>query len=150
LEIIFQLRKNKIKKLLIFDHLLYFRFFVKQCADIFGSKFDDKLLERGINFTNAYYGAERYSGTRVLFVNGAIDPWHALSFIQNPPNNNSAIFLKSMLNCFIPGFFFAMEISVLFLATAHCADMYPDAEWDPEELRQARQTISDTIGKWLQ
>ena len=28
--------------------------------------------------------------------------------------------------------------------------MYPDAESDPEELRQARQTISDTIGQWLQ
>jgi len=28
--------------------------------------------------------------------------------------------------------------------------MYPDAEWDPEELKQARQTISDTIGQWLQ
>ncbi|CAF5037298.1 unnamed protein product, partial [Rotaria magnacalcarata] len=31
-----------------------------------------------------------------------------------------------------------------------CADMYPDAETDPQELKQARQTISDTIGQWLQ
>ena len=36
------------------------------------------------------------------------------------------------------------------LGTAHCADMYPDAESDPDELKQARQTISDTIGNWLQ
>ncbi|CAF0815275.1 unnamed protein product [Adineta ricciae] len=104
-------------------------FFVQQCADIFGPKFNDDLLERGINFTNAFYGAEQFAGSRVLFVNGAIDPWHALSFTKNPPNNNTAIFLAS---------------------TAHCADMYPDAEWDPPELRQARQTISDTIGRWLQ
>jgi hypothetical protein len=71
-------------------------FFVQQCTDIFGPKFTDNLLERGINFTNEYYGAEKFSGTRVLFVNGAIDPWHALSFTKDPPNNNTAIFLSSM------------------------------------------------------
>lgn len=27
--------------------------------------------------------------------------------------------------------------------------MYPDADSDPQELKQARQTISDTIGGWL-
>jgi hypothetical protein len=72
------------------------RFFVQQCADIYGPKFTDNLLERGINFTNAFYGAEQFSGSRVVFVNGAIDPWHALSFTKDPPNNNTAIFLQSM------------------------------------------------------
>lgn len=28
--------------------------------------------------------------------------------------------------------------------------MYPDSSSDPDELRQARQKISDTIGQWLQ
>jgi len=46
--------------------------------------------------------------------------------------------------------FLMKNIVVFFSATAHCADMYPDAESDPEELKQARKTISDTIGKWLQ
>ena len=41
-------------------------------------------------------------------------------------------------------------LTFFYLATAHCADMYPDSDSDPEELKQARQTISDTIGKWLQ
>ncbi len=91
---------------MIFRNLfkLYLRVFIKECADIFGPKFDRNLLERGIHFTNAYYGAERFSGSRVVFVNGAIDPWHALSITK----------------------------------------------WDSEELKQARKTISDTIGKWLQ
>ena len=105
------------------------RFFVKQCADIYGPKFDQILLERGINFTNEYYGAEKFAGTRVVFVNGAIDPWHALSFTKDPPNNNTAIFLQT---------------------TAHCADMYPDSASDPEELKQARQKINSIIGQWLQ
>lgn len=39
---------------------------------------------------------------------------------------------------------------LMILATAHCADMYPDSASDPEELKQARKTISDTIGRWLQ
>ena len=128
--------------------LLYFRFFIKQCADIFGPKFDRILLERGINFTNAYYGAEKFAGSRVVFVNGAIDPWHALSFTKDPPKDNTVIFMSSMWSHFCGWFFFDRNID--FLGTAHCADMYPDAEWDPEELKQARKTISDTIGTWLQ
>lgn len=71
---------------------------MQQCADIYGPQFSDNLLERGINFTNAFYGAEQFSGSRVLFVNGAIDPWHALSFTKDPPNNNTAIFLQSKSN----------------------------------------------------
>ncbi len=82
-------------------YFLYFRFFVKQCADIYGPKFNQILLERGINFTNEYYGADKYQGSRVLFVNGAIDPWHALSFPKIAPNNNTAIFLSSMLSHFL-------------------------------------------------
>ena len=108
LEIIFQFRKKK-KKLLtldIFLFLIFFRFFIKQCADIFGSKFDRTLLEKGIKFTNAYYGAEKFSGSRVVFINGAIDPWHALSFTKDPPNNNTAIFLSSMLRYCCSWFFF--------------------------------------------
>ena len=76
--------------------LLFFgRFFVQQCTDIFGAQFTDQLLQRGIDFTNGFYGSDQYQGSRVLFVNGAIDPWHALSFTKDPPNNNSAIFLSS-------------------------------------------------------
>jgi hypothetical protein len=97
LETIFPLRKKvwEAQKWILF--FLVFRFFVQQCEDIYGPKYNDNLLERGINFTNAFYGAEGFSGTRVLFVNGAIDPWHALSFTKDPPNNNTAIFLSSML-----------------------------------------------------
>ncbi len=99
LEIIFQFRKrNEYLESIIYLFILYFRFFVKQCADIFGPKFDAIRLERGINFTNAVYGAEKFAGSRVLFVNGAIDPWHALSFTKDPPNNNTAIFLSSMFS----------------------------------------------------
>jgi hypothetical protein len=74
------------------------RFFVQQCADIFGPQFTGQLLDRGIDFTNGFYGSDQYQGSRVLFVNGAIDPWHALSFTKDPPNNNTAIFLSSKTN----------------------------------------------------
>ncbi|CAF1203294.1 unnamed protein product, partial [Didymodactylos carnosus] len=104
-------------------------FFVKQCADIFGATFSADLLTNGIAFTNSYYGGEMFQGSRVLFINGAIDPWHALSFTSSPPNNNSFIFMST---------------------TAHCADMYPDSDSDPQELTDARKKISSTIGEWLQ
>lgn len=66
-----------------------FRFYIKQCKDIFGDKFDLDLLKQSIADTNTNYGGYDYEGTRVVFVNGNIDPWHALGFYGNPPNKNT-------------------------------------------------------------
>lgn len=72
------------------------RYFVQKCADIYGPNFNESQIEKTVNFTNGYYGGKNFQGSRVVFVNGAIDPWHALSITTDPPNNNTAIFLSSM------------------------------------------------------
>jgi hypothetical protein len=70
-------------------------FYIKQCQDIFGQDFDLKLLQDSVLNTNINYGGYDYFGSRVVFVNGQIDPWHALGFTKEPPNDRTeTIFIK--------------------------------------------------------
>ncbi|KAB7504485.1 putative serine protease [Armadillidium nasatum] len=67
--------------------------------------------------------------TRVVLVNGSIDPWHYLGVLQDLNDEAPSIYING---------------------TAHCANMYPVAPSDPVQLTEARQQIEDLIGKWLQ
>ena len=98
------------------------------CTDIFGPKFTMDLLEKGIKATNNEYGGLDLMVSNVVFVHGSIDPWHAVGITQNAPAETSAIFIHG---------------------TAHCANMYPEAEDDPEELKKARSEIGEHIRKWI-
>ncbi len=72
-----------------------FRFYIQQCKDIFGDNFDLNLLEDAVQNTNVNYGGYDYEGSRVVFINGEIDPWHALGFTKSPPNGNTqTVFIK--------------------------------------------------------
>jgi hypothetical protein len=55
----------------------------KMCTDIFGPKYNSKLLERGIRMSNINYGGKNIQVTNVIFVHGSIDPWHALGVTQD-------------------------------------------------------------------
>ena len=59
------------------------RYFVDQCVDIYGGKFNQSFIENAVERTNMMYGGYGLKVSRVLFVNGDIDPWHALSFTNN-------------------------------------------------------------------
>eukprot|EP00112_Aurelia_sp_Birch-Aquarium-sp1_P012459 Seg2620.1 transcript_id=Seg2620.1/GoldUCD/mRNA.D3Y31 product="putative serine protease K12H4.7" protein_id=Seg2620.1/GoldUCD/D3Y31 len=111
-----------------FGKLSPLSFSVQQCIDIFGSKFNSTNINRGIDFTNTNYGGFGYNAEKVLFVNGAIDPWHALSFTTNIPSYLKAIYMQG---------------------TAHCANMYPATANDPPQLTAARTKIEAIIGVWL-
>ena len=58
-------------------------FLEKQCTDIFGAKFDLKLLEKGIRHSNINYGAKNIEVSNVVFVHGSIDPWHAMGITKD-------------------------------------------------------------------
>ncbi len=103
-------------------------FWERQCKDVFGSKFDLKLLQRGIDRSNWMYGAKEINVTNVVFVQGSIDPWHAMGVTQDLNEDAKAIYISG---------------------TAHCANMYPAQPDDLPQLAQARKTIQDTIAKWL-
>lgn len=100
--------------------------FLGICSDIFG--IPPKQVFENVAFTNYNYGGDKPKGSKTVFVNGSIDPWHALSVLSNQTSSQVAIF--------IPG-------------TAHCANMNSDSPDDPLALRQARQEVSRLVGKWL-
>ena len=115
---------------------LHTSFSLKQCVDIFGDKFNESSISRGIGWTNDNYGGYSMNAKRVslkpivtlssllqhtnivatyldyciiqhfklglnhfqiVFPNGSIDPWHALSFIENR---------EDMVSVFIKGGYF--------------------------------------------
>ena len=96
------------------------------CTQVFGiSPVNVKLA---VDATNSFYGGRNVTGTNIIFPNGSIDPWHALSITQDISDAVRALFIQG---------------------TAHCANMYPPRDSDPQELTQARFTISLMIENWL-
>ncbi|EDO31220.1 predicted protein [Nematostella vectensis] len=85
-------------------------------------------LKARINFTNEYYGGKRPRGSKIVFVNGSIDPWHSLSVVTNQTSSEVAVF--------IPG-------------TSHCANMGANQPNDPPALVEARRRVTAIVGEWL-
>jgi hypothetical protein len=104
-------------------------FLIQQCEDIFGPQFNLTFAEQTVKNMKTDYGGLNYQGTRVIFTNGEIDPWHLGGFNDEPPNEMCEVI-------FIHG-------------TAHCADMYPDRDEDPPQLTAARAKIESILGEWL-
>ena len=98
------------------------------CSDVFGSKFNLDLLKRGIQLTNTEYGNLNISVSNVVFVHGSLDPWHALGITRDVSPSAPAILIEG---------------------TAHCANLYPPSQDDPQQLKDARARIGKLIGHWI-
>ena len=87
-------------------------------------------VEGNVNQTNALYGGNKPHGTtKIVFVNGSIDPWHSLSVTTDLSKSTRAILIQG---------------------TAHCANTIPYVEGQyPVSLAQAQLEINDIIGQWL-
>jgi len=104
--------------------------YVKQCAMIYGSQFDNSTVYSNIDMTNKFYmGQNGYNGTRIVLPNGTNDPWHVLG----------------VLNANV-----AQEFPIVINGTAHCADMYGDnSNIDPPSLTAARTQIKSIVTSWF-
>ncbi|XP_032094626.1 thymus-specific serine protease [Thamnophis elegans] len=96
------------------------------CSQVYNISY--RNVSEGVSFTNDYYGANHPKASRVLFVNGNIDPWYPLSVLKNESDSEPAILING---------------------TSHCANMYSPAPGDPLSLIHARQQITSWVGKWL-
>jgi len=103
-------------------------FFIQMCTDVFGPKFDKELLESGIQQTLQEYGGLDISVSNVVFVHGSLDPWHALGILEDKSPSSPAIVING---------------------TAHCANLYPPTDEDPQSLKDARLRIGELIKKWI-
>jgi hypothetical protein len=86
-------------------------------------------IKNAVNNTNTNYGGYNYKGSRVLFLNGDIDPWHALSFINRAPNPDTHF--------------------TLIRNASHCADRYPNSDMDSGDLQAAREYTKTLLKTWL-
>ncbi|XP_028402070.1 putative serine protease K12H4.7 [Dendronephthya gigantea] len=111
-----------------FGNLFPLKFSIKQCMDIFGPSFNETEIMSGITRTNTNYGGMKIAGSKIVFPNGSIDPWHALGITSDVTSEEQAIFIEG---------------------TAHCANMYPELSTDLPQLIQARMKIKGHLTSWL-
>ncbi|KAJ8664614.1 hypothetical protein QAD02_006276 [Eretmocerus hayati] len=113
----------------LFSETFPVQFFVQQCSDIFGPRFLH-TVEPGVKRSNIIYGALDlpYVESNVVFVQGSIDPWHALGICNSTMPTTPAIFING---------------------TAHCANVYPSSPNDLPQLTAARQKIQSLLKDWL-
>lgn len=112
-----------------FSNTFPLSFWIKQCADIFGPSFTQVALSSYIRATNEYYGGRNFQGKNVIFPNGSLDPWHALSILNSKPGSSA--------------------VSAFILGTAHCANMYPARQSDLIGLNNVRNRITESLHAWL-
>jgi len=103
---------------------------IRLCQDVYGKQFNENYINSAIEWSNTNYGAKNINVSKVIFVNGSIDPWHVLGLTNQTETNSDNIVI------FIDG-------------TAHCANMYPDSPNDLPQLREARTQILSHLTKWL-
>jgi pimeloyl-ACP methyl ester carboxylesterase len=104
--------------------------YVKQCAQIYGSQLDNSTVYMNIAKTNQnYHGQNGYNATRIVLPNGTNDPWHVLGVLTAPNSQAYPIIING---------------------TAHCADMYGDnSNIDPPSLTAARTQIKSIVNGWF-
>lgn len=95
------------------------------CIDIFGPQFNQRFTGNSIDFSNNHYGGANFSGTFVVFPNGIVDPWHAIS-VLSPIGETITPLLTS--------------------GAAHCADMRITN--DPA-IKKTQEVIRKKIGEFL-
>lgn len=112
----------------VFGNNFTLNFFVQQCQDIFGKRYNKEFIEQAVENTNIAYGALNIDIDRIVYVHGSVDPWHALGITHTRGNNAPAIYIKG---------------------TAHCANMYPPDIEDSDALKKAREEIEDYLSLWI-
>lgn len=90
-------------------------------------------IQRAIDDTNSFYGGGRpdlppHNASRILYVNGDVDPWHGLSILKAP----------------------SAELPTLMVSGAsHHAWTHPSASTDQPTVVAARLAIRKQLSAWL-
>jgi len=100
---------------------------LEDCRIAFGDDARDGVM-RAIEATNEAFGGVTPAATRLLFVNGEIDPWRAASVTNSPSSGIEVLF--------VPG-------------ASHHAWTHPERANDSHALIAARQSIHATVTRWL-
>lgn len=115
-----------------FSRLMTLESSLQQCVDLFDGPASFWFPEQpaAVARTNALLGGQAMRGSRIIFINGSIDPWHALSLINGTASEDRP--------------------TVFIQGTAHCRNMQPSAANDPPALVAARKQIDALLAAFLQ
>mmetsp|Transcript_66487 Transcript_66487/g.172487 ORF Transcript_66487/g.172487 Transcript_66487/m.172487 type:complete len:539 (+) Transcript_66487:88-1704(+) len=97
------------------------------CQEDFG--LSKEVVAANIAYSNAYYGADHPEGSRVFYVNGEVDPWHA--------NSINAALSPELPALYVPG-------------ASHHAWTHPSLLSDQDSVVQARAAIRKQVEAFLQ
>lgn len=96
------------------------------CKEAFG--LEPTNVAKNILMTNQEFGGWNMQGSRIIFINGEVDPWRALGVSE--PNNDEQ------------GTFYA-------LGASHHAWTHPSKDTDQQSVNEARDYIWNTVTAWL-
>jgi serine protease 16 len=71
------------------------------CSLLFGIDFAQ--VERNVFRTNEQYGGNDLAGSKIIFVNGLVDPWSRLSVLKNLSDDLIAITIANGSHCIDEG-----------------------------------------------
>jgi hypothetical protein len=100
----------------------------RQCADLFGSPFTAEVSASRVIVNNDLLGGQGIAASRIVFVNGLVDPWHWLSVTETRPE----------------------QLAVIIPDGAHCSQMGSARPGDSPEVTKARAEIAAQLAIWLQ
>jgi serine protease 16 len=100
----------------------------RQCADLYGSPFTAEVSASRVIITNDLLGGQGIAASRIVFVNGLVDPWHSLSVTETRPE----------------------QLAVVIPDGAHCSQMGSARPGDSPEIIEAREEIAAQVAIWLQ
>eukprot|EP01132_Coremiostelium_polycephalum_P007631 gene7631-9388_t len=106
-----------------FGDLVSLQFNTQQCSDVFGF-----TQLPNTEWTATCYGGLTPKVENILYVNGNIDPWHALGITSNAPNGSEVLIVNG---------------------GAHCSDMMVPSSVSPPGLVPAQQVIQNYLAEKL-
>ncbi|CAJ0610146.1 unnamed protein product [Cylicocyclus nassatus] len=104
-------------------------YYINMCSDMFDPSVNMSYLEPRNKAAQTYYGgSDKYQAHNVVLPNGSLDPWHALGCYLN---NTAGVY------------------PILINATAHCSDMYPAYDGEPQALVGVREQIKGHVRDFI-
>ncbi|XP_047509704.1 putative serine protease K12H4.7 [Pieris napi] len=111
-----------------FGKVVPLEFFVKTCRNVYGSDFNEGRVDKGVDTTNKIYGGLSPNVTRVVFVNGDMDPWSRLGILEDLSYEAPATVIHR---------------------ASHCTDLLPEAPGASEEIKEAAKHVKYLIKHWI-
>lgn len=100
---------------------------IAMCDTLFGIS-PDAVAEQ-VAFSNACYGGDAPQGTRILFPNGDVDPWHGLGVLEAPSDS---------------------EPVMMVAGASHHFWTHPQNQITQSTVQAAKTQIQDQVISWLE